>query len=510
MTASSMSGADLRGDPESDIDVLVLGSGNAGASAALAAREMGCSVLVIDRAPKEWAGGNSYFTAGAFRSTYGSIDDIRPLVAMSDEEAATIDLPAYAVDDFRRDLSRVTEGRADPVLTDLVAGDAASALAWLAGAGVGWELMAARQSFAVAGRRRYWGNLVIGARGGGKGLVEAEHRAMQQAGIEVRFDTAFEDFITDEGRVSGAIVVNGGRRSAIQAGAVVLASGGFQADTSRRAAYLGPGWDLAKVRGTPWNTGGPLFRALDLGAAPAGHWSGAHAISWDAAAPASGDREITNRYSRLGYPFGLIVNREGRRFVDEGADFRNYTYARYGAEMLRQSGALAYQLFDGESIKYVNPIDYDTAVSSRSEAQSIDALAAKIDVDAPNLVATIAGYNASINAHPFDPTIKDGKGTVGVEPPKSNWALPLVRPPFVAFAVTCGITFTFGGLRIGPDAAVIGGDGRPIDGLFAAGEIVGGLFFHNYPGGSGLTAGTVIGRRAGSSAAAQATRRRHR
>ncbi|HEX3428159.1 MAG TPA: FAD-dependent tricarballylate dehydrogenase TcuA [Candidatus Limnocylindrales bacterium] len=489
-------------DTEAGVDVVVVGSGNAGASAALAARERGCSVLVVDRAPIEWAGGNSYFTAGAFRTTYDSLDDIRRLVAMSDEEAAAIDIPAYSVEDFRGDLARVTEGRADPALSDVVAGEAASALAWLAAAGVEWELMAARQSFAVGGRRRYWGNLVIGARGGGKGLVEAEHIAMRNAGIRIGFETAFDDFITEERQVRGVVVASGGRRRAIPAGAVILASGGFQADPARRAAYLGPGWDLAKVRGTPWNTGGPLFRALDLGAAPSGHWSGAHAISWDAAAPASGDRVVTNRYSRQGYPFGLMVNREGRRFVDEGADFRNYTYARYGAEVLRQSGALAYQLFDADSIQYVSSVDYDTAVSSRTEAQSLDALAATIDVDAPTLLASIAAFNASVNDRPFDPTIKDGRGTVGIEPPKSNWALPLTRPPFVAFAVTCGITFTFGGLRVDSQAAVVGSDGRPIDGLFAAGEIVGGLFYHNYPGGSGLTAGTVLGRRAGAAAAA--------
>ncbi|HEV7604863.1 MAG TPA: FAD-dependent oxidoreductase, partial [Candidatus Limnocylindrales bacterium] len=149
-------------DSEAHVDVLVVGSGNAGAAAALAARKAGCSVLVIDRAPPEWAGGNSYFTAGAFRTTYASLDDLRGLVKMSDEDAAAIDLPPYGVDDFRLDLARVTEGRADPVLAELVTREAASALTWLAAAGVEWELLAARQSFAVGGRRRYWGNLVIG------------------------------------------------------------------------------------------------------------------------------------------------------------------------------------------------------------------------------------------------------------------------------------------------------------------------------------------------------------
>ena len=482
-------------------DVVVVGSGNAGASAALAASEAGARVLIVDKAPRAWAGGNSAFSAGAFRTTYGSLDDLRPMLELSDRTAETIDLPAYSAADFRSDLVRVTEGRTDPVLAGLVADESSAAVAWLARAGVAWRLMEERQSFVVDGRRRFWGNLVLGATGGGRGLIQCEHRALARRGVESWFDTPFLELDRRDGRISGVIVEREGRRLAVPAGAVVLAAGGFEADPRRRAGLLGPRWDLAKVRGTPYNTGEVLFSALAAGAAAEGHWSGCHAISWDAAAPATGDRELTNRFSRQAYPFGLMVNREGRRFVDEGADFRNYTYARYGALVLDQPGAVAYQLFDAVSIGYVSRIDYDTADRSRVEAPTVEALAEALGIDRRALTGTVEAFNRAVGSTPFDPTIKDGKATTGLDIPKSNWALPLTAPPFVAFAVTCGITFTFGGLRITTDGAVVGTGGRPLPGLFAAGELVGGLFYHNYPGGSGLTAGTVIGRRAGASAA---------
>jgi tricarballylate dehydrogenase len=498
-------------EPDADaepVDVLVVGSGNAGFSAALTAHEAGASVAMIDRASAAWAGGNSAFTAGAYRTSYDGLDDLRPYIGLSDDEAARTDLPPYPAPAFLADVQRVTQGRADPALARIVTDESADGFAWLAGHGVAWELMAARQSFEVNGRRRYWGNLVVGVRGGGRGLVAAELAALERAGVPIAFETDFDELAFGDGRIAGARVVSGGMRRLIAARTVVLASGGFEADAARRAAFLGAGWDLAKVRGTPHNTGGPLFAAIAAGAAPRGHWSGCHAISWDAAAPPTGDPVLTNRFSRQGYPYGLMVNRDGRRFVDEGADFRNYTYARYGAEVLRQPGSIAYQLFDADSIRYVNPVDYDTAGPSRAEAGTVAALAAAIDVDRPVFEATIEAYNGSIGPQSFDPTIKDGKRTHGLVPDKTNWALPLARPPFTSFAVTCGITFTFGGLHIDLNGSVLAPGGQPIGGLFAAGEIVGGIFYHNYPGGSGLTAGTVLGRRAGREAAAVARAQR--
>jgi tricarballylate dehydrogenase len=307
-----------------------------------------------------------------------------------------------------------------------------------------------------------------------------------------------------EGRITGIRVraADGGQAD-IEAGSVVLASGGFEADASRRAAYLGAGWDLARVRGTPYDTGDPLFLAIGAGAATAGHWSGCHAIAWDAAAPDHGDRVLTNRFSRQSYPFGLIVNRDGERFVDEGADFRNYTYAKYGAEIMRQPGAVAFHLFDTTTAPFIGQVDYSTAVPGRSlfEAGSIEELAEVAGIDRGGLERSIVTFNAAVGDAPFDPTVKDGRGALGIEPPKTNWAQRYDAPPYLAYKVTCGITFTFGGLRIDTDGRVVDVARRPIRGLYAAGEIVGGLFHNNYPGGSGLTSGTVFGRRAGATAA---------
>jgi tricarballylate dehydrogenase len=290
---------------------------------------------------------------------------------------------------------------------------------------------------------------------------------------------------------------------------VVLACGGFEADPRLRASYLGPNWDIARVRGTPYNTGDGLLMALAAGAQPCGHWSGCHAVFWDAAAPPSGDWELTNRLSRLSYPLGIIVNTEAQRFVDEGADFRNYTYARYGAEVLRQPGAIAYQLFDAQTAPLLREDEYHAPGATRVEADSVADLARRLGLDPPALEQTVRDFNAAVQPGAFNPAIKDGKRTAGITPPKSNWAVPLEQPPFVAYAVTCGITFTFGGVRIDEDGRVLDRADRPIGGLYAAGELVGGLFYHNYPGGSGLMAGSVFGRRAGV-AAARTIRAGHR
>jgi tricarballylate dehydrogenase len=244
--------------------------------------------------------------------------------------------------------------------------------------------------------------------------------------------------------------------------------------------------------------------ALEAGAQPYGDWGGCHAIAWDAAAPPAGDRELTNLFSKQSYPLGIVVNREGRRFVDEGADYRNYTYAKYGAEILKQPGGVAFQVFDAKTEPLLRQDEYTAPGVSRFETGTVGALAEKVGVDAGALERTVEEFNAAVRPGEFDPSVKDGKRTEGISPPKSNWAQPLDTPPFYGFAVTCGITFTFGGLRVDAHARVLDGRGRPVPGLHAAGELVGGLFYHNYPGGSGLTSGAVFGRRAGATAAVQA------
>jgi tricarballylate dehydrogenase len=485
----------------SQYDVVVVGAGNAAFCAAHAARERVERVLMLEKAPREWIGGNTYFTAGAFRSTYRGLDDLRPLLELSDAEAARIDLPPYTEDDFRADMRRVTEGRCDPELTEVLVGDVAGVARWLRDKGIRWKLQYERQSFEVGGRRRFWGNLPLGTVGEGVGMVEQHLAAAERAGVEVRFESPARGLLREGRPVVGVVVDGPGGPEEVRAGAVVLASGGFEADPRMRAMYLGPSWDVARVRGTPYNTGDGLTMALEVGAQPYGHWSGCHAIAWDAAAPPTGDRALLHRLSKQSYPIGIVVNREGQRFVDEGADFRNYTYARYGAEVLKQPGALAFQLFDAKTRPLLRQDEYEAPGVSRYEAATIGELARAIGVEPARLEQTVEAFNAAVQPGPFDPTIKDGKRTVGIDPPKSNWASPLDTPPFLAFAVTCGITFTFGGLRVDRDARVLDRASRPIPGLHAAGELVGGLFYHNYPGGSGLASGAVFGRRAGATAA---------
>lgn len=492
-------GSDL--DGARDFDVVVVGSGNAGLSAAIAARETGATVLVVEKASAEWAGGNSTFTAGAFRAAYESVDDLRNVVTLSDEEAVAVDVPSYPPSSYVADMRRVTRDQCDPELAAILAEESMDGAQWLRRIGVRWELLYDRQSFLVDGRPRFWGNLVLGVVGGGKGLIRAELDAATKAGVVIRFDSPVVELCAEEGSVAGVVCETPSGPHVVRAGAVVIASGGFEADPRQRATHLGPRWDLAKVRGTPHNTGEVIQLALGLGAAAHGHWSGCHAIAWDAFAPEHGNLDVTNRYSRQGYPYGIVVNRQGTRFLDEGADFRNYTYAKYGAEIMQQPDAIAFQLFDADTLRLVSRVDYETATTSRFEAQSIEGLAEAMGIIPDALGKTVRAYNAAIRPGEFNPSIKDGKRTVGIEPPKSNWAQPLSKPPFTGFAVTCGITFTFGGVRMRSDGAVLRTTAKPVRGLYACGELVGGLFYHNYPGGAGLAAGTVFGRRAGRTAA---------
>jgi tricarballylate dehydrogenase len=485
-------------------DVIVIGCGNAALCAALAAREHGASVLILEKAPEHERGGNSFFTAGGFRFAHGGLADLRRdiLTDLSDEEAATIEVPPYSESQFRDDFHRVTEGLTDPDLSEHLIRRSRATVAWMRERGIRWILMHGRQSYMVGGKHRFWGGLNVEAVGGGPGLVQMLLERAEVAGIDVRYAHAAHRLIQDErGRVIGVQVRTPDGLRDFHARAVVIASGGFEANPEWRTRYLGRDWDLAKVRGTRHNTGEGIRMALDIGAQAYGHWSSCHAVAWDAGAPPFGDRRVGDMFQKHSYPLGLIVNVHGERFVDEGADLRNYTYAKYGREIIRQPQRLAFQIFDQKTVGILRE-EYRIRQVTKGEADTIEGLAQQLDIDVPGLVRTVKAFNAACRPGEFNPAALDGKSTAGITPPKSNWALPIDTPPYVGFAVTCGITFTFGGLKVNTRAEVLDTADQPIPGLYAAGELVGGLFYHNYAGGSGLMSGSVFGKTAGDSAAA--------
>jgi len=484
-------------------DVIVVGGGNAAFCAALAAREHCDRVLVLERAPEEEAGGNSRFTAGLLRVVYRGVDDIKRLIPdLSEQEISTTDFGTYTEEQFLDDMARVTEYRCDPDLTEVLVKQSLPTALWMRGKGVRFTAAWGRQAFKVEGRFKFWGGLTIEAVGGGPGLVDSLTQAARKNGIDLWYESRAVSLIADDDGVHGVVVKRTGKTIHVKSRAVVLAAGGFQANTEWRTRYLGPGWELAKVRGTRFNTGDAIRMALDIGAQPAGNWSGCHAVAWERNAPEFGDLAVGDQFQKHSYPWGIYLNAEGKRFVDEGADFRNYTYARYGRVVLQQPGQFAWQIFDGK-VKHLLRDEYKIRQVTKRVANTLSELVSVLDdVNAEAALKEIQNYNAAVRTDiAFNPNVKDGRRTEGLAVPKSNWANTIDTPPFEAYAVTCGITFSFGGLRINTDAQVINSDGQPMRGLYAAGELVGGIFWFNYPGGSGLTNGAVFGRIAGANAA---------
>ena len=486
---------------QNDFDVVVVGAGSAALNAALSAKEQGSKVLVLEKAPEHLRGGNSYFTGGLFRFAYSGLEEIVNLLPeVGTEEQNRIDVGSYDNSDFYADVMRVTEGLSNPDLLQILVSESYPTMIWMRDQGVPWILAYGRQAFEHEGKLRFWGGLIVESVGGGKGLSDRLFELSQNLGIEVRYQSAATELKTDnKGKISGVIIKGPDGYEHITCHNVVLACGGFEANAEMRTRYLGPGWELAKVRGTQYNTGEGIQMALDIGAQSHGHWSGCHAVAWDLNAPPHGDRNVADLFQKHSYPFGLIVNVDGERFVDEGADFRNYTYAKYGREILKQPQRAAFQLFDQKS-KHLLRDEYFIQQATMVESDTIEQLAEGLDINVPSLVKTIYDYNKSVQDGEFNPTELDGKGTIGLTPPKSNWAQKFDSPPYVGYAVTCGITFTFGGLKIDTRCRVQDTSDVPIPGLYAAGELTGGLFYNNYPGGAGLMAGAVFGKIAGREA----------
>ncbi|MCM3716496.1 FAD-dependent tricarballylate dehydrogenase TcuA [Alkalihalobacillus oceani] len=482
-------------------DVVVAGAGNAALCAAISARETGLSVLVLEKAPKHKRGGNSYFTDGAIRFAYNGIDDIRKIIPeMTDEEAAKINMPSYHVDDYYNDLMRVNNNKSDPSLARQLVSRSFETITWMHSHGISFELNYKNQSFEGDGKFHFWGGLPVKTHNIGMGLIKSLNKRAEELGIDIWYEARALDIKKENDRITAIEVEKGGQIVSIPVHSVILACGGFEANKEMRAKHIGPEWEAAIVRGTEYNTGDGLQIALKAGAARHGDWSGCHSIGTDYNAPKVGDfSKPGDIFKKHSYPLGLLINRDGERFVDEGADFRNYTYAKYGREILKQPGAMAFQVYD-QQVRPLLREEYDLEEATAFQADSVEELADMIDVNKEAFLKTIAEYNNAVQDGSFHPNEKDGKGTRGIHPPKSNWALKLDQAPYYAFPVTCGITFSFGGLLASIDAEVLTADATPINGLFAAGEMIGGLFYDNYPGGSGLMSGAVFGKLAGKSA----------
>ena len=491
-----------------DCDVLVVGKGNAALCAALAARDQGARVVMLESASEEESGGNSHFAGGVMRFAFDGVDDLKRVTELTDEEIATSDFGTNTRDEYFDDLFRLTSFRTDPALSELLVTQSLDVMAWLRAKGARFVPNYGRQSALVDGKRKFFGRLPIEVSGGGAGLVQALDRAVAKADIAVHYGTRAVALIHDGERVGGVRAKHDGKLTEFRARCVVLACGGFEANPEWRARYLGPGWELAKVRGTRFNVGDGLRMALDIGAAPYGNWSGCHATGWDRYAPEFGDRSVGDQFQKHSYIFGLLINADGKRFVDEGLDFHSFTYAKYGGEVLKQPGQFAWQVFDAKVKTLLRP-EYRMKMMTKVTAPTLEALAPQLEgVDPVRFLETVRAFNDAVMTDvPFQHTVKDGKATRGLSPPKSNWAQRLDTPPFEAYATTCGITFTFGGVRIDPESGqVVDVIQQPIPGLYAAGEMVGGLFYFNYPSGTGLVSGAVFGRLAGTSAGIAARR----
>lgn len=484
--------------------VVVVGAGNAALCAALAAREHGADVTVLECAGPDERGGNTGFTAGTMRVVLTSGDALASLVDdLSPEQAGLVDARPYLAEEFYDDLARTSEYRADPELADLVVSRSFDTVRWMRSHGIRFVpvIPPAPAGGTPAGAQA--NAPLVAVSGGGPGLVTALVTAAERAGVRIHYRTRAERLLRDGLRVAGVVALGPDGALTFPADAVVLASGGFESNAEWRTRYLGPGWDLARVRGTRFNNGDGIRMALDIGASPSGQWSGAHAVPWEANASEFGDPVVGDQFKKCSYPYGIMVNTAGQRFVDEGADYRDYTYAAYGRAILAQPGLMAWQVFDREAADLLRD-EYRIRQVTRVRADTLPELARRMDIDAAAFLRTVADYNAAVRTDvPFVPQVRDGRGAPGLPVPRTHWARRIEVPPYEAYAVTCGITFTYGGLRVDTQARVLDGAHEPIAGLYAAGELVGGLFYHNYPGGSGLTSGAVLGRIAGTAAAVE-------
>jgi tricarballylate dehydrogenase len=460
--------------PEST-DVLVVGGGNAAMCAAITAREQGAAVVVLEHAGQEMRGGNSRHT--------------RNLRAAHDQPVFE-QTGAYSEDEFWQDLIKVTEGHTNEHLARLMIRESPHLLEWLHARGIRYQ-SALRGTLSLDRTNAFF-------LGGGKALLNAEYRTAARLGVQIFYASEVTDLEIDATGFRSATVVREGETHNIQAKAVVIASGGFQANEAWMKEAWGEAADNFIIRGTPFNRGTMLKNLMTKGAEIVGEPKQCHAVAIDARAPKY-DGGIASRVDCV--CFSIVVNREGRRFYDEGEDFWPKRYAIWGRLVAQQAGQIAYAIIDSKVVEQFMP-----SMFPEIRADSITALANEIGVDAASLEATVTGFNAAVRPGKYDPRELDGCSTADIQPNKSNWALKLDTPPYYAYPLRPGITFTYLGLKVDENAQVSFGPDRSVDNVFAAGEVMAGnILGQGYCAGTGMTIGTVFGRIAGENAACRRT-----
>jgi tricarballylate dehydrogenase len=460
-----------------ETDVLVVGGGIAGLSAAVMARQQGAQVILIEKAPREQRGGNTRFADAQMRFPHEA-DEFGPR--------------DYTVDDMFDDLLRISRGRANPELVRALCENAREAADWLTALGLEWEPGYPH----TAGYRR-------SPKAGGQGLVDLLFRRFDGLGGIVSYETgAIDLLLLPDGAIAGARARGPeGLVDLLARGGTVLACGGFQANVEMRVRYLGRFADGLILRGSRYNTGEGLLMAIAAGAQPAGQWGDYHSAVLDARSPRI-ECGVTALYN---YQMGMFVDREGRRFLDEGEDYRDHTYVKFSKHIVEQAGGEAWCVFDQRAYQREEFARAWRPVGPPLQSETLEGLARQMAVPAETFLETVAAFNAAVQPGDYDLDRLDGKRTLGIHPPKSNWALPLDTAPYLAIPVTGGITFTFGGLKCDTLARVIDTRGQVMPGLYAAGEPMGEIFYFNYPGASSVIRGCVFGRIAGAHAAGRAS-----
>ena len=485
-----------------ECDVLLVGGGCAGTVAAIEAKNQGANVLLIDKSIKAKRGGNSRYSGGYFRMAFeDGADSLLPVVEGSPLPDGELVVEPYSKSAYYNKVITLSDGVADKTFTEIFVDRSLDTAKWMREQGVVWGINPC-QIYEKDGHLVCpSGATMLEAKGAGEGLMEMLYTIVEKKNIPIMYETPARELIVDSsGTVTGVIAQDKDGYLQINAKSVILACGGNQASPDYRRKYLGEGWDLVRVRGTRYNTGDGINMAVDIGAATSGHWGGCHASMIAEDTPmveAAG--EGSERYS---YPYSIMVSREGKRFVDEGYDRQPFTYARFGKELLKLPGHVGFQIYDKKITDTpLFRVEYHEAEGVI--ADTLEEVAEAMGIDVEQFMKTVNEFNAAVKDDiPFAAYKYDGKRTVGLDIDKTNWAQKIDTPPYRGYAVVCGLTMTYGGLKVNVKAQVIDTGDKPIKGLYAIGESSGGFFGNNYPSGSGLTRGAVFGRIAATEAVA--------